>query len=981
MGNNKINPLFYIPKRINDTELSLFGLLSVSRIVEGLIYALPFIVIESFIVSKKIMFLAPIVYFATALFFIILSQIGIKGHRLTKFILIWLKFHLRKRHLSFRQIRKYAEPYHEMPKKNKKTKKDKKIKEKEKQSSLNESEIMDLFSQDLQLLKNNKKEYFTQEIIPYKEIKDGIVITKDEKYLKILEIKPIPFYMYSPEQKEQIILHFSVLLKRLPGKIHIKSFSYPPEMDMFISYLKKIYEGELDENVRYSLEDTIQLMERTSRTKKRNEKKHFIIFEYTNKENYKQSFFEIKEQIEHFERVIMDEISQCENSIKNHLIKDSQGKIFEDPSFLIKIFYFFYNQKSFYLNDTLQKRINMVFEDTMKAKGLTREDNPHFNISLHNILAPRGLDFMNKNYIVMDGMYYTFLAVKNVNNGGSIEWLSQWILRYENVDFDFYFETENSSALKNKLSHMLTTRKGSVEIMPRNSEAKLRTFSEVNDLEYLHNSLSVTQEPITYFTILLTIKSSTKKNLFEKKEQIKEKMNMHNIIELSDLDYMMEDALKSVSFLNSLSSDIKREYAQNALPSAAATCYPFIGTDVKDSEGVFLGLSKIDNSIVTLDLFNTKRVENHNIILVGSTGSGKTFTALLLAERLRMVGVQIIIIAPIKGHEFKNGCTNIGGSFIQFGNNSKYKINPFDILLEVNPNAKIKKEMIETQIKWLLELIERMNDNKLESTIRSLLDKVLTELYAEKGIVDGVQAFVKNDDGEYVLREMPTFEDLYNKLDGMENRELSKLKNLFLSYISGSSSRFNGQTTPNIFNNMLCVFDLSGIEKRELSINLLIVMHYVQTLISADLSKKKYLIIDEMWELVRNSDRKIAKPIEELFRVIRGYGGGCIGITQHYTDLKDEFGSSIMKSTAIRIFLKLDQSEAELAAEELKMTSLCKNIIEDKRHVRGDAVIDISGEIIPISFAASERQIKNYTTDINLRQKMKSDSGKKEGEE
>ncbi len=78
-------------------------------------------------------------------------------------------------------------------------------------------------------------------------------------------------------------------------------------------------------------------------------------------------------------------------------------------------------------------------------------------------------------------------------------------------------------------------------------------------------------------------------------------------------------------------------------------------------------------------MFNTAIYKNANMVILGTSGAGKTFFIQLLALRLRMQDIPIMIIAPLKGHEFKNACQAIGGQFIDLSATSNHCINIMEI--------------------------------------------------------------------------------------------------------------------------------------------------------------------------------------------------------------------------------------------------------------------------------------------------------------
>lgn len=88
------------------------------------------------------------------------------------------------------------------------------------------------------------------------------------------------------------------------------------------------------------------------------------------------------------------------------------------------------------------------------------------------------------------------------------------------------------------------------------------------------------------------------------------------------------------------------------LTTGAASCYPFTAYELSNDNGILLGVNKYNNSLVIVDIFNSAVYRNANIAIVGTSGAGKTFTMQLMALRMRRKGIQVFIIAPLKGHDF-----------------------------------------------------------------------------------------------------------------------------------------------------------------------------------------------------------------------------------------------------------------------------------------------------------------------------------------
>ena len=111
------------------------------------------------------------------------------------------------------------------------------------------------------------------------------------------------------------------------------------------------------------------------------------------------------------------------------------------------------------------------------------------------------------------------------------------------------------------------------------------------------------------------------------------------------------------------------------MASQLGSCYPFTAYELCDKGGVFLGINSRYGSPVFINMFDTAKYQNANMMIFGPSGSGKTYTLLCLLLRMRQKGTQVYIIAPLKGFEFYRACKAIGGQVIQIAPGSTQNIN------------------------------------------------------------------------------------------------------------------------------------------------------------------------------------------------------------------------------------------------------------------------------------------------------------------
>ena len=151
-----------------------------------------------------------------------------------------------------------------------------------------------------------------------------------------------------------------------------------------------------------------------------------------------------------------------------------------------------------------------------------------------------------------------------------------------------------------------------------------------------------------------------------------------------DMNLQLCSFRQEAAFLSSLplcAPDVAlfKKYHRNILTSTAASFYPFVSFELCDTNGVLLGVNKYNNSLVSLDNFNTRIYKNANMAILGTSGAGKTFTMQLIARRMRLAGTPVYIIAPLKGHEFYRQAKALNGTIIRIVPGSPDCINVMEI--------------------------------------------------------------------------------------------------------------------------------------------------------------------------------------------------------------------------------------------------------------------------------------------------------------
>lgn len=221
-----------------------------------------------------------------------------------------------------------------------------------------------------------------------------------------------------------------------------------------------------------------------------------------------------------------------------------------------------------------------------------------------------------------------------------------------------------------------------------------------------------------------------------------------------------------------------------------------------------------------------------------------------------------------------------------------------------------------------------------------MLDEALIKTYNEFGIThDNSSLYEDMTVNPPIMKKMPILGDLHKHLQ--ENPMTSRIATIVSRFVTGSAQSFNRQTNVDLSNKYI-VLDLSELKGKLLPVGMMIALDYVWDNIKADRTKKKAIMIDEIWQLIgASSNRQAAEFCLTIFKTIRGFGGAAIAATQDLSDffsLDDgKYGRAIINNSKNKIILNLEPDEAEYVRETLKLTKT--EIRSITQFERGEALI------------------------------------------
>ena len=625
---------------------------------------------------------------------------------------------------------------------------------------------------------------------PVEKIENGICYLRDKRYIKIIEVEPINFLLRSAREQRNIIYSYMLYLKISPVRMQIKVISEKADISNHLDKIQEEIKTEQDARCRILLMDYYNLIRRIG-LKEAVTRRFFVAFEYEPMPggSRKNEEKDAVNQLEVAERTARTYLMQCGNRVVEH----------EDTNaFIAEVLYILFNRKS-----SAEVPFSARAAEEIR-KHITGEEN----IPISAFIMPKEMDFRRAGYSIIDGLYYANFMIPSDGYKPQVAagWLSLLVNAGEGIDVDIFLNKEPKEKVQFQLGRQIRINRSKMKETSDTNTDFDDMDSAVRSGYYLKDGLAKNQD-FYYINTLITITADSQEELEWRTNEMKKLMLSQDLI-LKPCYFRQDLAFASVLPFNKLHKGLHELSKRNVLTTGAASCYPYVSFEMSDDNGILLCVNKYNNSLIIVDIFNSRIYKNVNMVLLGTSGAGKTFTMQLMALRLREKNIQTFILAPLKGHEFRRACHNIGGEFIQISPASRNCINIMEIRKTDNTASMqldgetMDRSELAAKIQRLYIFFSLLIPDMTHEE-RQLLDEALIQTYAEKGITHQNESL---QDGAGGYKPMPILEDLYNVLK--ENAETKRMANILNRLIHGSASTFNQQTNVRLDNKYI-VLDIS----------------------------------------------------------------------------------------------------------------------------------------------------------------------------
>ena len=592
-------------------------------------------------------------------------------------------------------------------------------------------------------------------------------------------------------------------------------------------------------------------------------------------------------------------------------------------------------------------------------------------MGLRKEIAPKGITFNANDFFISDN-YATILTVISYPDVIVPGYLASLISGMSGVKVVAKHIPIAFSVLAKMLNKELADIQDKYE-REHDVTVQERLRQDYDSLNNFITSITNNQSKVFDFQLHIMITASTKEELEQKKVQVKDMLE-GMMMRAIPLRFEQEKVLKSCLPIFE-KQDIEDRIGTPIPTPTLAAMYPFVFDCIKDPGlSCLLGID-FSGGIILFNqfLYQIKKEHNRNnanMILLGTSGSGKSTAAKLMLRTHIRNEYKIIAIDP-EG-ELEDMAKLYDGDFINLGMGGEYgMINPLEIVVDVDRDeagAEVGKAVFVSAIQTLKTFI-MYYDPSIEEDLLNLFNEVVIETYQRFNIN------VNTDFSKLKSEDYPTFSDVYKTIRGriLSYGEATKERDLMerlelkvrpLTY-GGLEHYFDGKTTITPKSNFI-VFNIREIMNAEENVRNALFFNILKHAWSLclDTSVNSVLMVDEAHMLLGNNNQLGANFLANVQRRARKYNTGTIIITQEPSDFAApavlQQGKAIFDNSSYYLVMNLKKQGVEDLGNLIDLNDNEKESI--KRYNQGEGLFICGNKKLQISVIATQAELDSFGT-------------------
>lgn len=502
-----------------------------------------------------------------------------------------------------------------------------------------------------------------------------------------------------------------------------------------------------------------------------------------------------------------------------------------------------------------------------------------------------------------------------------------------NYDMSFYIKKLDTYKILNDIRYTIGLSQSERKTSSSNQNNTDILDKSSKEAKELRRKIQIENQEIFNLNIIITFYSENFDTLYKVVSSYKAKLYSKNFIsEITNFRHLQY-------YLFNLPLNSNKEYSIFLTGNALSNLFPYISNNFIDINGVLIGYTKEDNKICMLDIFS-KKYENSNMCIFGSSGSGKSYFIKLNIIRNYFKNLRQIVLDIEK--EYLYICKELEGQVISNGN----YFNILQITLQDINNLENDENYLSKKINEIVNFLIEIC--LVEDKYKQYLKQKLKEIYFSFGITEDINTIFKKEENNKIYldnviisnEKFPTLNDLVNKIDDNE------LKTSIKSKMESDIKFFSNST------NILLDSNFYVIDTTYFNNNSKVISYILDSIIDRYLNSSKTIIyIDEVWKYAQN--KELLLSISNMYKTIRKRNASIITITQDINDFftysNGIYAKSILNNSAFKLIFKTTYKDIENLENFIDLKDCNMDILQ-----KGEAILVISNNKAPIVIRANE---------------------------
>lgn len=496
----------------------------------------------------------------------------------------------------------------------------------------------------------------------------------------------------------------------------------------------------------------------------------------------------------------------------------------------------------------------------------------------------------------------------------------------------------------------------SLSKIAKNESIKQVREAEVKEASEIIGRMINNNEVVSYLTIYICISAQNEQDLISKCKEVERVVQKLKLKIRPVTNFLLKSGFKAVAPFFTIQKDLTEYFKRNILTSSFTGGFLFNTNTFIDKEGYCFGINQNGGIII----FNIWKKDydrtNSNMVIVGSSGSGKSLATKHIIYN-ELPRTKLLIIDPEA--EYTYLAKNLKGKIIECGgSNSGYTLNPLQV--RINKDDEENLNALAIHFQFLHTFFEILFPSLTDIEF-SILDRVLEELYLKFNIT------TNTDISRLENTEFPLLEDLYylleNKNEVEYKPEYEKLLSLIRPIAIGqASSLWNGYTDITV-DTGLTIFNTKNMQefqiqyKRAQYYN---IMSYAWEIISKNKDEFDCLIADECHVLVDPNIPQTLEYVRNISKRARKYNSSIIVITQSIEDFLNEkiklYGQSLLANSTYKLFFKMDGQDLRDVVKVFSLSKKEEELIYNAK--RGECLLSAGNRKIFVNVKVPHKELQ-----------------------